>query len=124
VLLGTFDLSRSVLHIVAALPAPPDSRQSPTFFIRGAKELRPLIDGINRRSAGVLNYVGEWHSHPKGAKARPSDDDEEVYAHLKTHLHATGAPYVMAIYGERQIWLRVGWQGRETSEGVTAHGRR
>jgi len=123
VLLGSFDLSRAILHIVAALPAPPDSRQAPTYFIRGAKELRPRVDGINLRSAGMINYVGEWHSHPKGAKAQPSGDDEEVFAHLRNHLHPTGAPYVMAICGERETWLRASWQGWETAEGVMAHDR-
>lgn len=124
VLLGSFDLSRAIVHIVAALPAPEDSRQTPTYFIRGAKELKPLVEGFNRRSAGVIDYVGEWHSHPKGAKARPSDDDEEVFAHLRTHLHVTGTPYVMAICGARETWLRAGWQGHEPGEGVTAHARR
>lgn len=121
VLLGSFDLSRSVLHILDALPAPPDSRQSPTYFVRGAKDLKPEVDGINLRSAGTIHYIGEWHSHPAGAAARPSKDDEEVFAHLSTHLAATGSPYVMAICGDEDTWFRVGWQGRQTSEGIVGH---
>lgn len=123
VLLGSFDRARSVLHILKALPAPPDSKQSPTYFIRGAKELKPQVDTINRRSMGTINYVGEWHSHPEGAKARPSDDDEEIFAHLKAHLDATGAPYVMAICGDEETWLRAGWLGRGTGEGTVPHER-
>lgn len=121
VLLGSYDLSRSVLHILDALPAPPDSRQTPTYFIRGAKDLKPRVDGINLRSAGAIHYVGEWHSHPAGAPARPSDDDEGVFAHLAAHLSATGTPYVMTICGDQDTWFRVGWQGRETSEGIVAY---
>lgn len=122
VLLGSFDLSRSVLHVLAALPAPPDSRQSPTYFIRGAKELKPLVDAINCRSVGTIGYVGEWHSHPNGAKARPSDDDEEVFAHLKDNLDATGAPYVMSICGDEETWLRVGWHSHVLGEATVTHG--
>lgn len=121
VLLGSYDLSRSMLHILDALPAPPDSRQTPTYFVRGAKDLKPRVDRINLRSAGTIHYVGEWHSHPEGAAARPSDDDEDVFAHLVSHLAATGAPYVMTICGDNDTWFRAGWQGRKTSEGIVAY---
>jgi integrative and conjugative element protein (TIGR02256 family) len=121
VLLGSYDLSRSVLHILAALPAPPDSRQSPTYFIRGAKELKPLIDAINCRSAGMIEYIGEWHSHPNGSKAKPSSDDEEVFAHLRKNLDSTGAPYVMSICGCEETWLRVGWHSQGLGEATVSH---
>jgi len=122
VLLGSFDLSRRVLHVVAALPAPPDSRQSPTYFVRGAKHLKPLVEGIEARSAGSIIYVGEWHSHPDGAKVEPSDDDEVVFKHLETHLDPTGAPYVMAICGATETWIRAGWHSWRVGEGAMRHG--
>lgn len=121
VLLGTFDLSRRIVHVVAALPAPPDSRQSPTYFIRGARHLKPLVEGISRRSAGMIGYVGEWHSHPDDAKVEPSDEDEEVYDYLKANLDPTGTPYVMAICGAPRTWIRVGWQSATPGEGVMDH---
>lgn len=122
VLLGSFDLARSIVHILAALPAPPDSAQSPTYFIRGAKDLKPQVDAFQGGSAGMVNYVGEWHSHTNSVPPRPSSDDETVFAHLKEHLGSTGAPYVMLICGEYESWLRLGWQGRETGEGVLGYG--
>jgi integrative and conjugative element protein (TIGR02256 family) len=122
VLLGTYDLSRRIVHVVAALPAPADSRQSPTYFIRGAKHLKPLVEGISARSAGVISYVGEWHSHPDHAEVAPSDDDEEVFDHLRTHLDPAGTPYVMAICGAPMTWIRVGWRSLATAEGEMQHG--
>jgi integrative and conjugative element protein (TIGR02256 family) len=122
VLLGTFDLVRNVVHIVGALPAPPDSKQAPTYFIRGVKDLKPIIERLAEASAGRLQYIGEWHSHPSGVPARPSSDDEQVYAHLKTHMEPAGSPYVMAICGEQETWLRAGWQERGIVNGVIDHG--
>ncbi|MNC27481.1 hypothetical protein D3C75_756530 [compost metagenome] len=123
VLIGTFDLVRNVLHLVAALPAPPDSKQAPTYFIRGIKDLKPRIEALADGSAGRLHYIGEWHSHPGDVAARPSDDDEKVFAHLDTHLGPLGSPYVMFICGERDSWLRAGWNERGVVEGVVKYER-
>lgn len=121
VLVGTFDLVRNVAHVVAALPAPPDSKQAPTYFIRGKKDLKPRIEALAAGSAGRLHYIGEWHSHPGAVPARPSDDDEGVFAHLDTHLGSVGSPYIMAICGERDSWIRAGWTERGVVEGVVTH---
>jgi integrative and conjugative element protein (TIGR02256 family) len=100
------------------LPAPPDSCQSPTYFVRGKKYLKPIVDEIGRRSAGAITYLGEWHSHPDGAIVGPSDDDENVFAYLKSHLDPPESPYLMVICGKRQVWLRAGWSGRPTADGM------
>lgn len=121
VLIGTYDLIRNVVHIVAALPAPADSKQAPTYFIRGIKDLKPRVEVLANASAGRLHYIGEWHSHPGKVLARPSDDDEKVYAHLETHLGPVGSPYLMVICGERDTWIRTGWNERGSLEGVITH---
>lgn len=121
VLVGTFDIVRGTVHILAALPAPPDSRQAPTYFVRGARNLRPVLEGMAARTAGRLHYVGEWHSHPDHAAARPSSDDETVFAYLSRHLDPAGVPYAMMIQGDRETWLRVAWQGSETLESTMTH---
>ena len=121
VLIGSFDAGRGTVHIVAALPAPADSRQAPTYFVRGARELKAAIDAIAQQSAGALGYVGEWHSHPDSAAARPSSDDEAVFSYLQTHLGPPGTPYVMAICGREETWLRAGWQERVLAEVVFSH---
>lgn len=122
VLIGTFDLVRSVLHVIAALPAPSDSKQAPTYFIRGVENLKPQVEKLADSSAGRLHYIGEWHSHPGAVPARPSSDDESVYAYLGKHIGSVGAPYIMVICGDRDTWLRVGWNERSVLEGVVTHG--
>lgn len=118
ILIGSFDLCRRVAHVVAALPAPPDSVQTPSYFERGSKYLKPIVDGLTVASAGVLKYLGEWHSHPDHARPRPSSDDETVDAYLSRHLGPTGAPHLIAICGREETWFRLGCDGRARGEAV------
>lgn len=121
VLVGSYDLSRNIMHVVLALPAPPDSKQAPTYFIRGITELKPRIEKLAAGAAGRLHYLGEWHSHPDYVPARPSNDDEGVYAYLRDHLEPVGSPYLMVICGQRDTWLRAGWMERGILEGSIVH---
>lgn len=118
ILIGSFDLSRRVAHVVAALPAPPDSVQMPTYFIRGSKDLRPVVDRLAVTSAGVIRYLGEWHSHPDRSRAAPSSDDEAVDAYLAKHLGPTGEPHLIAICGTEETWFRLGCAGQQRGEAV------
>ncbi|MBW6426066.1 Mov34/MPN/PAD-1 family protein [Rhizobium sp. XQZ8] len=122
VLLGTYDVVRGVVHALAALPAPSDSRQAPTYFIRGVKDLQPLVEQLAKSTAGRLKYIGEWHSHPQHVAARPSSDDEKVFGHLSSHLEPTGSPFAMMITGAEETWFRIGWAERGQLEGVLSHG--
>jgi hypothetical protein len=50
-----------------------------------------------------VRYLGEWHSHPRYANARPSDTDIAQLAYLGGELAADGLPGLMAIaahYGD------------------------
>lgn len=121
VLLGTYDVVRGVVHLLAALSAPADSRQAPTYFIRGTRDLQPQVEQFATATAGRLHYVGEWHSHPDHAAARPSADDEKVFVHLRSHLEPTGSPFAMMICGAQETWLRMGWAERGQLEGILSH---
>jgi integrative and conjugative element protein (TIGR02256 family) len=100
VLLGSFDVQRSILYIVDALPSPPDSEEWPTLYIRGSKGLRQLVDRFQEVTHGMIEYVGEWHSHPKGANTGASLDDLEVFAWLTELMETEGLPAVMMIVGD------------------------
>ncbi len=100
VLLGSFDLARKVLYIVDALPSPPDSEEWPTLYIRGRKGLRHAVDAVEEKTHGMLEYIGEWHSHPPGARTAASCDDLKVFAWLTELMQADGLPAVMMIVGD------------------------
>lgn len=116
ILIGTFDLTRRIAHVVAALPAPADSVQAPTYFIRGGEDLKPAVDRFAEASAGLLGYLGEWHSHPDSAEPRPSPDDEAVDRYLTEHLGPTGIPHLVAIRGKHATWFRLGCSGTTLGE--------
>ncbi len=100
VLLGSFDLARKILYIVDALPSPPDSEEWPTLYIRGRKGLRHAVDALEEKTHGMLEYIGEWHSHPPGARTAASCDDLKVFAWLTELMQADGLPAVMMIVGD------------------------
>ena len=48
----------------------------------------------------MIEYVGEWHSHPDGAGTTPSEDDRKVFAWLDELRQADGYPATMVIIEE------------------------
>lgn len=107
VLIGAFDTHHRVVYVVDVLPAPPDSREQPTGFIRGFHGLTESVERIEKVTAGQLTYVGEWHSHPLGHGVTPSADyDRKLFEWLRAKMAADGLPPLMLIVGDRG---RHGW---------------
>lgn len=102
-LVGSYDLERRTAYVTGLLPSPPDSVEQPTLYIRGAQELSEAHAEVSRCTAGMLEYVGEWHSHPDGYGVQPSSDDAKVFAWLRAHLQEEGLPPLMAIAGESTV---------------------
>ena len=100
VLIGYFDVPRKSVYVVDALPAPRDSSEHKTAFVRGFAGLREELEAIEARSGGQVNYVGEWHSHPDGAGTTPSPDDAVLLASIADEMRMDGWPGVMMIVGE------------------------
>lgn len=103
VLIGAFDYHRKVVYVVDTVPSPPDSQEWPTLYIRGSKGLQAQVESISQTTKGMLQYVGEWHSHPDGFTCRPSSDDKKVFSWLTTWIALDGAPALMAIAGQNEF---------------------
>ena len=97
VLLGTYDLERKIIYIVDALPSPPDSEEWPTLYIRGCEGLCEMVTNLSKKVHGMIAYIGEWHTHPDGAGASPSNDDLKVVKWLDSIMGSAGLPAVMMI---------------------------
>jgi hypothetical protein len=100
VLIGSFDLERRIVYIVDTIPSPPDSEEWPTLYIRGCKGLKKEVEAVNEATMGMLEYVGEWHSHPSGVSTSPSEDDILVFSWIAEWMDRDGLPAVMMIAGD------------------------
>ena len=106
VLLGYFDLSKASVYLVDVLPEPSDSQGNRSGFTRGIDGLDEAVRKASERTRGIVSYVGEWHSHPHGSRARPSRADMYQMAHLALELHRDGLQALMLIVGEHEEhWL-------------------
>lgn len=114
VLLGSFDLERNILYIVDTLPSPPDSEERRELYIRGCEGLRREVERVEKKTGGMLEYVGEWHSHPCGASTMPSGLDLAAFTWLTRLMSIDGLPAVMMIVGDTpEPSLFVGSMGKQ-----------
>ncbi len=108
VLLGYYDFNIKAVVVVAGLPAPSDSKASPAFFERGIAGLAEAVKDASERTAGMVRYIGEWHSHPPGHSASPSRDDFVQLVHLALGMADDGLPAVQLIVGEKDVQILQG----------------
>ena len=113
VLLGSFDHEARRVYVVDTIPSPPDSKEWPTLYIRGSEMLEQDVGRVTKVTAGNVEYVGEWHSHPKKCSCRPSNDDIKVFAWLTEHMADEGQPALMAIVGDPGLCFYLGQILRE-----------
>lgn len=112
VLLGYFDLVNHRVYVVDALPAPADSLRGRAEFARGAEGLQQKVEEALERTAHVVGYIGEWHSHPRGVAPDPSRQDIRLLVHLALMLRQDGLPVLMLIVGEADEQWLVGAAGQ------------
>jgi hypothetical protein len=64
------------------------------------------VNEATARTANIVGYIGEWHSHPKGIEAEPSPTDLVQLVELALMLRQDGAPALMLIIGEStEKWM-------------------
>lgn len=100
VLIGSFDMDRRIVYVLDVIPSPPDSEEWPTMYIRGSKGLTRRVTEIQDATDHMLQYVGEWHSHPDGFGTAPSSDDLKVLGWLAEIMDLDGLPGIMGIVGD------------------------
>ncbi len=99
-LLGVVDHARKRIEVSMGLVAPPDSSGSPSSFERGVQGAIDSIAEARARTMHQLTYIGEWHSHPRGARTTPSLTDAAQLVLLREELLAEQRPPVMVIVGD------------------------
>lgn len=99
VLVGYIDQKLRHIYVVDALSAPIDSVSEKGSFIRGIDGLNEKLTEISRRTANIVGYLGEWHSHPPFSGASPSPWDRLLVKTLADILEMDGLPALMMIIG-------------------------
>ena len=102
VLVGAVDPQRHIIYVVDALLSPPDSIEWPHSYIRGSEGLEEQVAAMSTRTAGMLQYVGEWHSHPDGCSVQASGTDQQALRMLMQQMAFDGLPALMWIVGQRE----------------------
>lgn len=95
-LFGGWDRQAKRVTVVAATPAPPGSRGSPTLLdLAGVHECSHAT-ALIRRMAGRIHLVGTWHSHPDLCP-RPSPTDMLTISRMAAINRDEGIPTLMLI---------------------------
>ena len=108
ILLGVVDAFSHSIHVVEALPAPPDSIGEEGGFERGLAGLEEAIRAAMARTMDQVRYVGEWHSHPREYSISPSYIDLKQMAWLASTLAMENRLAVMLIAGDHDINVLAG----------------
>lgn len=118
ILVGSMDLERRVLHVASPVASPKDSLEWPTIYVRGSDDLLRIVKRSERKTDGMLGYVGEWHSHPDGHSASPSDLDSQALENLAGAMRTDGLPGLSMIVGEAEfsVLLHDGSPGQVTND--------
>ncbi|MCY3866695.1 MAG: ThiF family adenylyltransferase [Chloroflexi bacterium] len=91
ILIGDVNPIHKVVYVTKVLPPPPDSRSTPYMFERGVKDIPDTVKRIQSRTGGLIDYVGEWHSHPKGG-GQMSEQDKIAARQIQDILKSSGRP--------------------------------
>ena len=86
-----------------SIPQSTDYR-TPTFYKRNKAGHQDRLNELHDSSDGVIQYLGEWHTHPQN-RATPSSTDYTEW--LKTCQYFQDIPVIFFIAGIDSDWLGV-----------------
>jgi proteasome lid subunit RPN8/RPN11 len=95
-LIGQIDPKKKIVYITRILPAPPDSKCWPIAFERGVLDVPEEVQKIRQQTGGMIDYVGEWHTHPGGGK-KLSHIDIEAAKKIQKVLDPISRPTLVMI---------------------------
>jgi hypothetical protein len=107
IILGYVDYVSHGIYVVDVLAAPTDSIEREHEFIRGVEGLAEARNTTSEKTAGIVDYIGEWHSHPRHCSPKPSHHDRLQQTELANELGETGQPLLTMIVGDSAISLQV-----------------
>ena len=103
-LIGCYDKDRRIIYLIYQICEPKGSVCTPCSFIRGCEGLNASFEEVQIKTANLVRYLGEWHSHPNGPSS-PSEADKRQYAEMSKHQEYEDVPYIQMIMGNSDLYL-------------------
>lgn len=72
-MMGSVDVKYKTIYVLHHY-IPEDSNQNSTKLSLGRKGWKKEYENVSKRTANVISYIGDWHSHPKGSLMMSSTD--------------------------------------------------
>jgi len=90
--------------VVTDISGPPDdSRRGLTYFFRGIKGLKKLLNQVWNSKRDY--FLGEWHFHPFARPEASQEDERQLREHSKNGLLMCPEPVLLIVGGNPQgIW--------------------
>ncbi len=98
VLIGKFNKDNKVIEVIEVYELKTNFF-SKILYKRNVKKAQKIINKRWHESGGVLNYVGEWHTHPN-MRALPSHTDINSLKEIASKVHEILPGVVMIIAGD------------------------
>lgn len=105
VLFGSIDRQRSKIFITGSYET--EASKKSCSFTRVIGERKYELIKLEKVTAGVIHYVGEWHSHPAGNSCLMSATDRKTMCQIAKALEQDRIPAICAISNGNEIMLHV-----------------
>lgn len=104
------------IHVTQLTSPGPQDRRTRTAFHRARQSHQELALRQWRDSGGVMDYLGEWHTHPEAGPSPSATDLRE----WRTPLRSYDTALVFLIAGTREeLWIGLGkGTGVHAAEGL------
>lgn len=94
------EIRSNSLRVIDISPPAEDDERSIYSFYRKSKKHQIYLNKVHGMSNGVLQYIGEWHTHPE-AQPRPSNCDYEGWSQLMLNETFNELPKLLWIAGNQ-----------------------
>jgi len=92
--------ARSKVVLILDIHIPDGNLRSPNGLVRG--DVKNYMKHLEERTCGLINYVGEWHTHPRMASTKMSSIDGNAFTLLKEVLWKMQLPVIHGIFNEQK----------------------
>lgn len=82
VLVGIYDFERKIIYVAQSINSPSNSIEQSGSYIRGIENLPEKLKIYSNQTSGIVEYIGEWHSHPDDFCPSPSSDDKKLFKYM------------------------------------------